>query len=171
MYLVITGSPKQVASSFINQILPLSLLWSTYGGQDDVTHWAAVMEWWGEASQLAALETLCVPLCRWGGLVPTSLHCRSCLFPANMGGVHQEGPGISTEGVVRELEVKWSTWRCRRKRELYMKTRGLTTHPKRPTNLFSPCCGQLSTRSPSPTSTAECSGPESLTIKPTVWLF
>ena len=41
-----------------------------------------------------------------------------------MGGVHQEGPGISTEGAVRELEVKWSTWWCKRKGE----TRELTGH-------------------------------------------
>ena len=38
-----------------------------------------------------------------------------------------------------------------------MKTRGLTTHSKQLTNLCSPCCGQLSIRSSSPTSTAECS--------------
>ena len=41
-----------------------------------------------------------------------------------MGGVHQEGPRISTEGAVRELEVKWSTWWCKRKGE----TRELTGH-------------------------------------------
>ena len=51
-----------------------------------------------------------------------------------------------------------------------MKTRELTTHPKQPTNLCSPCCGQQSIRYSSPTSTVECSGPESPTIKPTAYL-
>ena len=48
-----------------------------------------------------------------------------------------------------------------------MKTRGLTRHSKQPTNFCSPCCGQPSIRSSSPTSTAERSGWQSLTIKPT----
>ena len=51
-----------------------------------------------------------------------------------------------------------------------MKTRELTKNPKQPTNLCSPCCGQQSIRSSSPTSTAECSGQESPTIKPTAYL-
>ena len=44
-----------------------------------------------------------------------------------MGGVQQEGPGISTEGAVRELEVKWRTWWCKRKGG-DIKTRELTGH-------------------------------------------
>ena len=106
---------------------------SSCARQDDVTHWAA-MEWWGEASQLATLETLCVPLCHWG-LVPSSLRCRSCLLPANMAGVHQEGPGISTErcgkgagGQVEHLVVWEKEW--------VMRSRELTTHPKQPTSFL-----------------------------------
>ena len=49
------------------------------------------------------------------------------------------------------------------------KTRELTTHPKQPTNLCSPCCGQQSIRPSSPTSTVESSRPESPTIKPTAY--
>ena len=123
---------------------------------------------WG-MSACSTRDTLCtsVPLRRAGPHLPPL----SLVSPPSK---HRLGPpggtrNIYREGVVRELEVNWRSWWCRRRRELYMKTRGLTTHSKQLTNLCSPCCGQLSIRSSSPTSTAECSGWESLTFKPTVY--
>ena len=86
---------------------------SSCWGQDDITHWTAVMEWWGEAPQLAALETLCVPLRRVGPLLPSL----SLMSPPSKHGWGPPGRtrNIYRVGVVRELEVKWSTWWCRRK--------------------------------------------------------
>ena len=73
----------------------------------------------------------------------------------------QRGCGKGAGGQVEPF-VKWEE-------EGVMKTRELSTHPKQPTNLFTPCCGRLSIRSSSPSPTAEWSDRESLTIKPTAY--
>ena len=132
------------------------ILWRT-GWRNSRSSSDGVVRW-----GIPAWSTWCtsVPLRRAGPLLPPL----SLVSPPSKHGWGPPGGtrNIYREGVVRELEVKWSTWWCERKRELYMKTRGLTPHPKQPTNLCSPCCGQVSIRSSSPTSTAECSGWESL---------
>ena len=136
---------------------------SSCGGQDDIAHWTAVMEWWGEAPQLAALETLCVLLRRVGPLLPPL----SLVSPPSKHGWDPPGRtrniyrgcGKGAGGQVEHLVVQEEGGA--------LKTRGLTRHSKQPTKLCSPCCGQPSIRSSSPTSPAECSGWQSLTIKPT----
>ena len=136
------------------------------GGQDDVTQ-----QWWsGEVRHPSLEHSMYHCSVEEGWSPPPSTVARVSSQQIWVGSIRRDGEYLQ-RGCGKRAGSQVSSWWCRRKRELYMKTRGLTTHPKRPTNLFSPCCGQLSTRSPSPTSTAECSGPESLTIKPTVWLF
>ena len=105
--------------------------------------WTIILWWTGWCNTLSSnngvvrwgISACITPLCHWGGLVPSSLHCRLCLLPANMAGVHQEGPGISTErcgkgagGQVEHLVVWEKEW--------VMRSRELTTHPKQPTSFL-----------------------------------